>query len=457
VEPPRHTGSSGRRHRLRGSTEMIGKGQAYGIVPAALVCLLGLSLPAMGAPDIGRMQDSAVRVRCQKKPHLPFTGSGFVVGDKTGTYVVTTLHTAVCSEAEDKQPPTVILGPGDEVAAPVVWSDANMDVAVLRPARPLGRPFATLSESRTVPVGEPVIAVSFPVAADDTFIRGEIAVPSVSRGIVSRVGTCARTQVPCFVHTASSNPGASGGPVYDEHGVVIGMNSDKPLVTIHTVTPEGDSIDRVAAGESITAATSVAALVLPLETAGISVSTSGEGGWLGVVLTIVALAVSLVLGGKVAITTPWGRVLLSRLQKADGDASKSEAQPKRRSDRPRTYSIFRSKPRPVYSPARIRIVEGPLAGETFPLTKWVVLGRDPNQAAVVFPPDETKISRRHCQIRFDFTAQLFEVRDLSSQNGTYAVKGASARRMASNSTERFAPGQRILIGSPRNQLVLELK
>jgi hypothetical protein len=83
--------------------------------------------------------------------------------------------------------------------------------------------------------------------------------------------------------------------------------------------------------------------------------------------------------------------------------------------------------------------------------------RDPAKAQIVFPSEDTAVSRRHCEIRFDSAVALFEVRDLGSRNGTFIANGPDPpRRLAPDVVERLAPGQNILVGSSRNRLVLEL-
>jgi pSer/pThr/pTyr-binding forkhead associated (FHA) protein len=105
---------------------------------------------------------------------------------------------------------------------------------------------------------------------------------------------------------------------------------------------------------------------------------------------------------------------------------------------------------------RIRIVAGSLSGVEAQVSTVVTLGRDPKQADIVFPGEDTAVSRRHCEIRFDSSSLLFEVRDLGSQNGTYvADSDGTARRLAPNVIERLAPGHNILLGSARSRLVLE--
>jgi pSer/pThr/pTyr-binding forkhead associated (FHA) protein len=87
----------------------------------------------------------------------------------------------------------------------------------------------------------------------------------------------------------------------------------------------------------------------------------------------------------------------------------------------------------------------------------VVLGRDPIQAQIVFPSEDTAVSRRHCEISFNEATSQFEIRDLESRNGTFIVKDPGPpRRLVPDVVERVAPGQTVLVGSSRNRLVLEL-
>ena len=106
---------------------------------------------------------------------------------------------------------------------------------------------------------------------------------------------------------------------------------------------------------------------------------------------------------------------------------------------------------------RIRILGGALAGMEVPVSARVILGRDPTKVQIVFPSEDTAVSRRHCEIRFDSASALFEVRDLGSRNGTFIANGSDPpRRLAPDVAERLAPGQNLLVGSSSNRLVLEL-
>ena len=125
---------------------------------------------------------------------------------------------------------------------------------------PLGRPAVQLADTASVMPGASVTVVAFPGAADKVGRGQNFAGPSVSRGKGSR-STPGRNGVRHFQHTAAANPGNSRGPVYDEVGNIIGVNTLKALITVPSISGEKVSLDeRVAGGEGIAAAVDPAEL-----------------------------------------------------------------------------------------------------------------------------------------------------------------------------------------------------
>jgi S1-C subfamily serine protease len=142
------------------------------------------------------------------------TGSGFVLNDQG--YIATNAH--VVNGAKDVQ---VSFGKSTPVPAKVVGKDLSTDLAVIKvdPSKVKLTPLP-LGDSGTLNVGDPVVAIGNPFGFDDT----------VTTGIVSALGR--EIQAPnnfSIDHTiqtdAAINPGNSGGPLLDEHGRVIGINS----------------------------------------------------------------------------------------------------------------------------------------------------------------------------------------------------------------------------------------
>jgi serine protease Do len=403
-----------------------------GVVMLGLGLLLLILLFHVSGPNMEQMQQSTVRIICQANGKI-HSGSGFVVGTDRVTYLVTNHHVASCAESNGKQDLAVLLPPDASMPIHVVWTDPGSDLAIVRSNKPLGRPAVRLADTATVMSGAPVTVIGFPGAADSVVDTEDIAVPSVSRGNVGRVIPGANG-VRYFQHTASTNPGNSGGPLYDEAGNVIGVNSLKALTLVATISGGQVSADRVPKGEGIAAAVDAAELLPHLKAMGVPYAMATITP-LDVAMLLVAAAIAFLLAsGGILIMTPAGRDWLLR-----------RAAP--------------ANPRPVVKvhSGRIRVLGGALAGMEVPISQKVILGRDPAKAQMVFPRDDTAVSRQHCEIRFDSVGALFEVRDLGSRNGTFVANGSDPpRRLAPDDVERLAPGQNILVGSSRNRLVLEL-
>lgn len=136
-------------------------------------------------------------------------GTAFFV--TTNGYMLTNHHVV---EGADKI--TVTLNDRTELDATLVGSDERSDVAVLKvsgkqfPALPIG-------DSNGLKVGEPVLAIGSPFGFDY----------SASAGIVSAKSRnfSRDTSVPFIQTDVALNPGNSGGPLFNQRGEVIGINS----------------------------------------------------------------------------------------------------------------------------------------------------------------------------------------------------------------------------------------
>lgn len=142
-------------------------------------------------------------------------GSGFVLDDEG--HIVTNNHVVAAADQV-----TVVFHDGFEVAAEIVGTDDDSDLAIIRvdnlpeSARPL-----PVANSDEVFAGQQVVAIGNPFGYGGSMTTGIVS--AVGRLIPSGV---TRFSIPQAIQTdAAINPGNSGGPLLNMQGEVIGVNA----------------------------------------------------------------------------------------------------------------------------------------------------------------------------------------------------------------------------------------
>ena len=150
------------------------------------------------------------RLRQNRRQAVQGAGSGFIV-DPAG-YIVTANHVVGAATSI-----VVSLSDGTQLPAKLVGADELTDVAVIKVTRAAPLPAAAWGDSRSIEVGDWVIAAGNPFSLGG----------SVSVGIISARGRdIGAGPFDDFIQIdASINPGNSGGPLFDADGRVVGMNT----------------------------------------------------------------------------------------------------------------------------------------------------------------------------------------------------------------------------------------
>ena len=147
-------------------------------------------------------------------------GSGFIIN--SSGIVVTNNHVV-----KDAKTVSVTLSDGTSYPAKIIGTDPKTDLAVLKinVGHPL--PYVELGSSKKVEPGEWVVAMGNPFGLGGT----------VTAGIVSALGrNIGDGPYDRFIQIdAPINEGNSGGPLFDQHGQVIGINTA-------ILTPSGGSV-----------------------------------------------------------------------------------------------------------------------------------------------------------------------------------------------------------------------
>ncbi len=148
------------------------------------------------------------------------TGSGFVF-DKQG-HIVTNNH-VVADAAENDGSIQIVDQDGTYYDATVVGRSPVYDLALLYAEDATDLPPASIGNSKKLQVGDPVVAIGYPLGLNTT----------VTSGIVSALGQPVSTgntaddssYINAVQTDAAINPGNSGGPLVNRRGQVIGVNS----------------------------------------------------------------------------------------------------------------------------------------------------------------------------------------------------------------------------------------
>ena len=299
-------------------------------------------------------------------------------------------------------------------------SEEEEDVAVLRTPEPVsGRvALALQAEESSLREEDPVTALGYPVFSDQATNEGYLLATiddmTVSPGYAMRffeaqdvladTGRGRVIQMSCVI-----NGGNSGGPLVDENGAVVGINTWTAASTDPSVTTSYYAI-RVQYAKNA------------LDSLGIAYDVYTGG---APVLLIVAICAAVVLAAALVfalvVYPRW-----SGRKRAPAPAPQEEL--------------------------RIQCESGIFAGRRFELRGQVRMGRDPARNDLIFPEGTQGISGVHCVVAVqDGHVQL---KDLGSTYGTFLRDG---RRVAPGQAVELQVGDGFSLGSDRERFVITRK
>lgn len=383
-----------------------------------------------GAPDIDALEDSVVLVIAEREEGAA-VGTGFALNERG--IVATNSHVV-----EDAQTVAVLFGglaPRID-SGTIVWSSTALDLALIYVGNAGSAP---LPLAEALPQkGASVYALGFPSEANAHSPLGVAVDATVTKGVLSRVfeGSWANQELTILQHDAAINPGSSGGPLLDECGRVIGVNTGGSAVTVRTIDGKER---RVPAASGVSWASAIHELRNELDRRGVpyrleraqclpaassaltpgSVATEPSDrtatSWVPLLVGLFG-ALAATLGGLYYLLRREDSALAAAL------ARLGMAHPNRRHI-PIPVARHASTRQVVLSgvtPDGRSMVVGPLSADAAKAPHGVVLGRHSMLVDCVI--DSPEISRRHLRIRHKWNG--FHAEDLNSGNGT-SVNGAA--------------------------------
>lgn len=158
------------------------------------------------------------------------TGSGIIIGQNdTELLIVSNNHVV-----ENASTLTVTFVDNNSVQAQIKGTDAEKDLAVISVAlkdipeeTSKEIAVATLGDSSTLQVGEPVIAIGNALGYGQSVTTGIVSATERELGGENSDGTKNNSSVKYIQTDAAINPGNSGGALLNANGEVIGINSAK--------------------------------------------------------------------------------------------------------------------------------------------------------------------------------------------------------------------------------------
>ena len=303
------------------------------------------------------------------------------------------------------------------------------DIAILKLPTPTNKRVPlTLRESDSVKMSETAYALGYPgdSSSRQTLPAFDLNDVTITKGIISNRVSPNSSTYEAFQMDVSIAPGNSGGPLVDENGWVIGINSS------------GATDPETGLMLGMNYAIIIDELTKILDQERIVYTMVGALGWVPNWFAYVFLPIGiLALAGGVLLlvmTTRKGGAALA----AAGIGGQREAAAKGRG--------------PVGKYAVLRGVTGKYAGQRFDLLKGkVVIGRDPATCNIVFDKNTPGISGRHCQVVYDANEDCFLITDLGSSYGTFLGNG---KKLTANVVEKLSAGDTFYLCDNANRFVV---
>lgn len=317
----------------------------------------------------------------------------------------------------------------DYVEAYPVEYDSKKDIAILK----IDQPTAKRSPLHLrVPVDADVgnhtsvRAIGFPGIADND-LAGSVSEwgmtdVSVNGGSISRMLTQSGTGVRTLQIDCEINHGNSGGPLVDEDGNVLGINTWSAVIS--------DDEETISVNYAINISESLP--MLDRNNVPYVLATGSVNIWL---IVIIAAAALIVAGVIVLLVVLLSRKRKNKDKKKDGGATVATDAPAAKQPYVRSLST-------QHGGLRVPIASGE-----------VVIGRDPQGCAICYSNTTPGVSGRHCSLTYDSATGEFILKDYKSTYGTFLQNG---EKLAPLQAYRLRAGDRFYVGEIGNMLVVEL-
>lgn len=386
---------------------------------AALImtfCCIGFTSFAASDP-IAEASNSVVFIQSQFWAYYSF-GSGFAVGEKGKPveYIVTNAHVVhddTTGQTSDYVTVYFNVMANKYMVAEVYYLDISKDICVLKLPEPTSeRQALPLGKVDDVSTGSTVYALGYPDygTVGQNYNKFDTSDIVVTKGIISKItradmsladsASSANTNV--FMTDAAISSGNSGGPMINENGALIGINT---ATTTNAASSTAHSGFAVTVGELVPALNSAGAsyqFAQDIENNTLLIIIIAAAAVIGVVIVVIATTKN-----KKTKDNNISAQIQQQIQQQQQQIQHQQVQQPVSNLNSRTVVIG---------------ISGKFAGSTFALDNRVIIGRNPEKCTICYPVDTKGVSGVHCEIRKNPNG-LFEIIDCGSSNGTFLGSG----------------------------------
>ena len=317
-----------------------------------------------------------------------------------------------------------------------IGESEDADVAVIKAAEPVeGRvALPLLDDEDSLQVTDRVWSLGYPGTSDvtgDGYKIAGVEDVTVQTGSVARfsdsVSTTNSSELKGHLiqHSADINHGNSGGPLLDQNGAVVGINT-------YGITGSGS-------GQTSYYALRIKYAKDALDSLGISYDLyKPKSGGSPVVIIAVVAAVAVIAAAAVVVVV----------------LKKKKAAPAAQGTQPAANAPGNAGQAQAAQRAFIRSLAAQHNGMAMVVgAEPLVIGRDPNNCKLVYAEGTAGVSGRHCTVAYDAAKGDFIVTDLRSTYGTFLMTG---QKLEANVPYRLKPGDGFYVGDRANAIRVEL-
>ena len=358
----------------------------------------------------------------------------------------------------------------DRVEAYPVDYDRNKDIAIIKLSK-------ATAERRSLPLREPddsmvgnitVRTVGFPAVADNKELlptsKWGVSDTTVKTGGIAKILTITGKGEELLMVDCEINSGNSGGPLVNDNGEVLGINTwgylsvDEneianlyysisiseaiPMLKKNNI-PYTDATDS-ASGNADNSKTDETAASTAVSNTDVTEKTDSDttgGGTM--VLIIVGIAALVIVCGMFAF------VLIRNKNKAAKEKNQIEEDARQAIE-----SVRNSIPSAPVKVPYVRSMAVQHRGQKVEITSGqIMIGRNKTDCAIVFSASTPGVSGRHCSVSYDAASGDFVLTDLKSTYGTFLQNG---QQLAPLVQYRLRSGDRFYLGKEDNMIVVEL-